>query len=50
MAYPPAETAYDFLYKILLLGDTQVGKSSIIFQFVEKRFTSTFISTIGKVH
>jgi Ras-related protein Rab-10 len=38
---------YDVLYKILLLGDTQVGKSSILLQYVEKTFTITFISTIG---
>uniref|UniRef100_A0A1X7VGL3 Uncharacterized protein n=1 Tax=Amphimedon queenslandica TaxID=400682 RepID=A0A1X7VGL3_AMPQE len=50
MAYPLTTfTTYDFLYKILLLGDTHVGKTSILLQFVVKKFSMDFISTIGEV-
>lgn len=40
---------YDILFKILLIGDTQVGKSSILLRYAEGTFTITFITTIGKV-
>ena len=40
---------YDILFKIILIGDTQVGKSSIHLRYAEGTFTITFITTIGKV-
>lgn len=38
---------YDVLYKILLVGDSGVGKSSLLLRFTEDNFSETFISTIG---
>ena len=38
---------FDFLFKLLLIGDSGVGKSCIIYRFVENKFDSSFISTIG---
>lgn len=38
---------YDYMYKILLVGDSAVGKSSLIIQYIEGVFSETFISTIG---
>eukprot|EP00771_Trimastix_marina_P001145 gnl/Trimastix_PCT/2194.p1 GENE.gnl/Trimastix_PCT/2194~~gnl/Trimastix_PCT/2194.p1 ORF type:complete len:236 (+),score=25.32 gnl/Trimastix_PCT/2194:100-708(+) len=38
---------YDFLFKILLVGDAAVGKSALIIQFVNQRFSSQHINTIG---
>ena len=35
------------LYKILVIGETQVGKSSIILRYVDNSFTDNFHSTIG---
>jgi len=35
------------MYKILLIGDSAVGKSSIILRFAEDQFQDTFISTVG---
>ena len=40
---------YDFLFKLLLIGDSGVGKTSILVRFSEDAFNSTFISTIGKL-
>lgn len=40
---------YDYLFKLLLIGDSGVGKTCVLFRFSEDAFNSTFISTIGTV-
>lgn len=40
-------TEYDYLFKILLVGDSGVGKSCMLFQFCDEMFTDSYISTIG---
>ena len=42
-----ASKAYDYLFKLLLIGDSGVGKTCILFRFSEDAFNSSFISTIG---
>lgn len=42
-----AKKTYDLLFKLLLIGDSGVGKTCILFRFSDDAFTSTFISTIG---
>lgn len=39
---------YDYLFKLLLIGDSGVGKTCILFRFSEDAFNTTFISTIGE--
>jgi Ras-related protein Rab-8A len=39
--------AYDFNSKILLIGDSSVGKTSITMRFVNNNFSPSFITTIG---
>lgn len=39
--------AYDHLFKLLLIGDSGVGKTCLIIRFAEDNFNSTYISTIG---
>ena len=41
---------YDFLFKLLLIGDSGVGKTCVLFRFSEDAFNATFISTIGKAN
>lgn len=38
---------YDYLIKLLLVGDSGVGKSNILLQYVDGDFTQNFMSTIG---
>ena len=38
---------YDFLIKLLLIGDSGVGKSAILIRFAEDSFSQSFITTIG---
>lgn len=38
---------YDSIMKILLVGDSGVGKSCLLVRFVEDRFNPSFITTIG---
>ena len=38
---------HDYNSKILLIGDSSVGKTSIMMRFVNDKFSSSFITTIG---
>eukprot|EP00913_Durusdinium_trenchii_P035782 g33483.t1 len=38
---------YDHLVKLLLLGDSAVGKSSLLMRFCESKFDANFVLTIG---
>lgn len=38
---------YDYLIKLLLIGDSGVGKSCLLLRFSEDSFTNNFITTIG---
>jgi len=39
--------SYDHLIKLLLIGDSGVGKSCLLLRFTEDTFTPSFITTIG---
>jgi small GTP-binding protein len=38
---------YDLAYKLLLVGNSGVGKSSLLLQYTDKRFSSDVQPTIG---
>ena len=40
---PPANEEYDHLLKLLLVGDTAVGKSSLLLRFTDGKFFSLSI-------
>jgi len=39
--------AFDYLFKLLLIGDSGVGKTCVLFRFSDDAFNASFISTIG---
>lgn len=38
---------YDYLFKLLLIGDSGVGKSCLLLRFADDTYTNDYISTIG---
>ena len=41
--------AFDYLIKLILIGDSGVGKTCFLLRFADDNFTSSHISTIGKL-
>ena len=44
---PPLSGHYDHIFKILLIGDAGVGKSSILLRLTDDSFEEHLASTIG---
>ncbi|KAJ1509200.1 GTP-binding protein [Coelomomyces lativittatus] len=42
-----SKSSYDYLIKLLLIGDSGVGKSCLLLRFSDDSFTPSFITTIG---
>ena len=38
---------YDHLFKLLIIGDSGVGKSSLLVRFADNTFSGNYITTIG---
>ena len=38
---------YDYLFKIILIGETTVGKSSLLLRFIEDNYLENMLTTIG---
>lgn len=41
------DSEYDYVFKIIIIGDSGVGKSCILLRFADDTFTPSHISTIG---
>ncbi|XP_056266192.1 ras-related protein Rab-3D-like isoform X1 [Pseudoliparis swirei] len=42
-----ADQSFDYMFKLLIIGNSSVGKTSFLFRFADASFTSAFISTVG---
>jgi Ras-related protein Rab-1A len=40
-------TEYDYLFKLIIIGDTGIGKSCLLNRFADDVYTDAYISTIG---
>jgi Ras-related protein Rab-1A len=47
MTSTPAPAEYDFLFRLLLIGDSGVGKSCVLLRFADDTFSENFMSTMG---
>lgn len=43
------ERHFKQIYKILIIGDSNVGKTALLTRFVEGHFQSVFMSTVGEL-
>lgn len=41
------DLSYDYLFKLLLIGDASVGKSALLLRYADHTFSRTYLSTIG---
>lgn len=41
------DSTYDYLFKVLLVGDSGVGKSSLLLRFADNQYSESYMSTIG---
>jgi Ras-related protein Rab-8A len=41
------EESYDYLVKLIIIGDSGVGKTNILMKFCEQEFKSSYVATIG---
>ncbi|XBI24489.1 hypothetical protein VPH35_049586 [Triticum aestivum] len=44
---PAMNPEYDYLFKLLLIGDSGVGKSCLLLRFADDSYLDSYISTIG---
>ncbi|XP_018594171.1 RAB3D, member RAS oncogene family, b isoform X2 [Scleropages formosus] len=42
-----ADQNFDYMFKLLLIGNSSVGKTSFLFRYTDDSFTSAFVSTVG---
>ena len=42
-----ADQNFDYMFKILIIGNSSVGKTSFLFRYADDSFTSAFVSTVG---
>ena len=47
MTKDAADQNFDYMFKLLIIGNSSVGKTSFLFRYADDSFTSAFVSTVG---
>uniref|UniRef100_A0A3Q2P7Y8 small monomeric GTPase n=1 Tax=Fundulus heteroclitus TaxID=8078 RepID=A0A3Q2P7Y8_FUNHE len=42
-----ADLNFDYMFKLLIIGNSSVGKTSFLFRYADDSFTPAFVSTVG---
>ncbi|KAL0993011.1 hypothetical protein UPYG_G00102130 [Umbra pygmaea] len=42
-----ADQNFDYMFKLLIIGNSSVGKTSFLFRYADDSYTSAFVSTVG---
>lgn len=42
-----ADQNFDYMFKILIIGNSSVGKTSFLFRYADDSFSAAFVSTVG---
>ncbi|KAI0989206.1 hypothetical protein GJ496_001462 [Pomphorhynchus laevis] len=42
-----SDQTFDYMFKILIIGNSSVGKTSFLFRYADDSFTNAFVSTVG---
>lgn len=42
-----ADQNFDYMFKLLIIGNSAVGKTSFLFRYADDSYTSAFVSTVG---
>ena len=46
----PKDNSYDHLIKVLIVGDSGVGKTNMLLRFCENNFMNSHLTTIGTLY
>lgn len=46
--FPVMAVDFTATYKVLVIGDVNVGKTCLVHRFCDERYYDTYISTVGK--
>ncbi|XP_063687507.1 ras-related protein Rab-3-like [Bolinopsis microptera] len=41
------DQTFDYMFKLLIIGNSSVGKTSFLFRYCDNSFTQAFVSTVG---
>ena len=42
-----ADQNFDYMFKLLIIGNSSVGKTSFLFRYADDSFSNSFVSTVG---
>ena len=43
----PADTSFDYMYKVLIVGNSGVGKTAFLMRYCDDTFSQSFVATVG---